>query len=421
MPGDRFGRCRRSDPHESSVVSTPGMRAPGLNAALGGLAVTMMIGWGSTYYVPAVLAPALRRDLGLSQEVIFSGVTVMLSVAAAIAPFAGRVMERRGARGTLVLGSLMIAAALVELSFAQGVWSYLVAWVVIGAATPLALTQGAVTAIAERAGGDARRAVSTLLLLSGFSSTISWPLTTYLSGHLGWRGTCLLFAGAHLILCTAIHAGLLRGRPMPSIRDDRPSPTPDAIVPASRERPAFLLTALALSLAGFVSWGLPLQAVEILTAFGHPTETAVWVAALMGPSQVLARIAEVAFGHRAGILNVGLVSAAMMPVAVLIPMMADHSVSAAILFIVGYGVSAGAMTIVRSVLPLALFGRERYARLIGQLALPQNAAFALSPVVFASVMSASGPKAVLLLSLAVALLATVAMVGLARAVRAVSR
>ena len=80
----------------------------------------MMIGWGSTYYVPAVLAPALRRDLGLSQEVVFSGVTVMLSVAAAIAPFAGRVMERRGARGPLVLGSLMIAAALVELSFAQG-------------------------------------------------------------------------------------------------------------------------------------------------------------------------------------------------------------------------------------------------------------------------------------------------------------
>jgi hypothetical protein len=141
----------------------------------------------------------------------------------------------------------------------------------------------------------------------------------------------------------------------------------------------------------------------------------------MGPSQVLARMAEVAFGHRAGILNVGLVSAGMMPLALLFPMLADHSVSAAILFMVGYGMSAGAMTIVRSVLPLALFGRERYARLIGQLALPQNAAFALSPVVFAAVMSAWGPKAVLVLSLGVAVVATAAMIGLARAVRVATR
>jgi pyridoxine 5'-phosphate synthase PdxJ len=39
-------------------------------------------------------------------------------------------------------------------------------------------------------------------------------------------------------------------------------------------------------------------------------------------------------------------------------------------------------------------------------------------VVFATVMSTWGPKAVLLLSLGVALIATAAMMGLARAVRA---
>ncbi len=29
--------------------------------------------------------------------------------------------------------------------------------------------------------------------------------------------------------------------------------------------------AIAFSLAGFVSWGLPLQIVEILKAYGHPS------------------------------------------------------------------------------------------------------------------------------------------------------
>jgi hypothetical protein len=86
-------------------------------------------------------------------------------------------------------------------------------------------------------------------------------------------------------------------------------------------------------------------------------------------------------------------------------------------FIVGYGMSAGAMTIVRSVLPLALFGRPRYARLLGQLALPQNAAFALAPLAFAGVMSAFGPTAVLVLSLVVALAAAAAMAALAVSIK----
>jgi predicted MFS family arabinose efflux permease len=308
----------------------------------------------------------------------------------------------------------MVAAALAGLSQAQGLWSYMAAWVVIGLATPLALTQGAVSAVAERADGNAHRAVSTLLLLSGFSSTIFWPLTTWLAAHFGWRATCLVYAALHLSVCFTLHAVLLRRDAEERTRTAvGTAPTEDAMVPANRERPAFILTALALSLAGVVSWGLPLQMVEILTAFGHPLETAVWIAALIGPSQVLARIGEVTFGRRAGIINIGVISACLMPLVTIIPMVTTHSVVTGALFVIGYGIAAGAMTIVRSVLPLALFGRQRYARLLGLLSLPQNVAFALSPVLFAGVMSASGPDAVLGVSIVVALAAAATMAGLA--------
>jgi MFS family permease len=377
----------------------------------------MTIGWGSTYYIPAILAPSLRSDLDLTQQEVFGGVTVMLLVSAAVAPAAGRLIERRGAQGPMMLGSVMVAAALAGLSQAQGLWTYMAAWVLIGLATPLALTQGAVSAVAERADGNAHRAVSALLLLSGFSSTIFWPLTTWLAGHLGWRTTCLAYAALHLSVCFTLHALLLR-RDATERRHAAvgAAPADDAMIPSDRERPAFVLTALALSLAGVVSWGLPLQMVEILTAFGHPLETAVWIAALIGPSQVLARIGEVTFGRRAGIINIGLISACLMPLVTIIPMVTTHSVFTGVLFVVGYGIAAGAMTIVRSVLPLALFGRQRYARLLGLLSLPQNVAFALSPVLFASVMSASGPDAVLGASLLVALAAAAALAGLARMV-----
>jgi hypothetical protein len=172
-----------------------------------------------------------------------------------------------------------------------------------------------------------------------------------------------------------------------------------------------------MSLAGFVSWGLPLQAVEILMGVGHSSGTAVWIATLMGPAQVLARVAEVLFGHRIGILNVGLIAAGLMPIVALLPILVGTSVAAAIVFVFGYGLSAGAMTIVRSVLPLSLFGRQRYARLLGQLAVPQNTAFALSPVVFASVMGSAGPAGVLAVAGVTSLVAVGALAALAVTVR----
>jgi hypothetical protein len=75
------------------------------------------------------------------------------------------------------------------------------------------------------------------------------------------------------------------------------------------------------------------------------------------------------------------------------------------------------MTIVRSVLPLSLFGRQRYARLLGQLAVPQNTAFALSPVVFASVMGSAGPAGVLAVAGVTSLVAVGALAALAVTVR----
>jgi hypothetical protein len=101
-----------------------------------------------------------------------------------------------------------------------------------------------------------------------------------------------------------------------------------------------------------------------------------------------------------------------MPFVVALPLIESQAVWVAIAFVVGYGLSAGTMTVVRSVLPLVLFGPADYARLLGRLALPQNTAFALSPTAYAAVMSAAGPRGALVLSCLGAALALAAMIGL---------
>jgi predicted MFS family arabinose efflux permease len=402
----------------SGVAAGSGERLP--RGAIIGLAVTQMIGWGSTYYIPSVLAPALRGSLDLSQQMVFGGITIMLLVSAAVAPTAGRILQERGVREPMMLGSALLASALLILAQAEGLASYALAWVVIGLAAPVALSQGAMSAMAQIAGPNARRALSTMLLLSGFSSGVFWPLTAWLDGAVGWRSTCVIFAALNLLVCLPIHSLVVPKKPR------RPAGTESAVtmdegaaprLRPEREAAALVLVALAFSLGGFVSWGLPLQLVELLAAFGHPAATSVAIAAIMGPAQVAARIGEVAFGHRAGIMTVAQAAAWLMPFAVLVPLIDTRSAPLAAAFVIGYGLSAGAMTIVRSVLPLMLFGRARYAKLLGQLFLPQNIAFALSPLVFASVMSAYGPRGVLLLSFATASLALAAMIGLVAMVR----
>ena len=384
--------------------------------AILGLALTQMTGWGTTYYLPAVLVGPLEADLRLSREVIFGGVTVMLLVGAVVAPRAGAYIARNGARAPMVVGSVLLALSLAVLAGAQGIATYVLAWAIVGVALPLGLTQAAVSAMAIIAGPNARRAISALLLLSGASSSLFWPLTAWLEANVGWRAACLVFAALNLLVCAPVHAILLRRGAAPAAFAASGSGTPETVAQLSRSerRLAFVLAAIAFSFSGFVTWGLPLHAIEILKGLGLPAATAVLLGTLIGPSQIAARLAEVVFGGRAGILVVGVIAMAVLPLAVALPLVAETSVAVAAGLMIGYGLSAGAMTIVRSVAPLTLFGRDAYAVVLGRLAVPQNIAFALSPMLLAAVMSHAGPRATLAVVCAASVLGFAAMLALAK-------
>jgi hypothetical protein len=76
--------------------------------------------------------------------------------------------------------------------------------------------------------------------------------------------------------------------------------------------------------------------------------------------------------------------------------------------------SNGLMSIIKGVVPLALFGREGYGLVIGTLTTPQLILNALAPTLFAFTLDAVGPKGGLLVGLVFALLSFAAMVVLAR-------
>lgn len=50
------------------------------------LAVTQIIGWGTTFHLPAILSRQIVVGTGLSPEFVFGGVTIMLLVGAPSRP-----------------------------------------------------------------------------------------------------------------------------------------------------------------------------------------------------------------------------------------------------------------------------------------------------------------------------------------------
>ena len=157
------------------------VRAPVI-AALG---TAQTLAWASTYYLPAMLAAPMARDLGLSTPTVFAAFSVALGVSALTGPGAGRAIDQHGGRPVLMATSVLFALGLVALGAAQGAWSLFAAWVLIGVAMGSGLYEAAFSSLVRLYGHGARNAITGITLIAGFASTVGWPLTTLLEGHFG--------------------------------------------------------------------------------------------------------------------------------------------------------------------------------------------------------------------------------------------
>lgn len=391
------------------------MGASGLVRAVSALSVTQILGWGTTFYLPAVFAPAMAAGTGVPVQFVFGGVTLMLFVGAFTAPAFGRGFARWGTRPFMAAGSVLVGLALFLLGRAEGPVLFAIAWMLLGLAMPAALGQAASAAMVQIAPGRARGAITVLLLFSGMTSTACWPALIWLDGRVGWRDSLTIFAILHLLVAAPLH---WFGLPLASVgkpperdeRDDAPEPPAAAPVPVPG---AFWLTAATFSLVGFVTWGVPLQLILILRDYGHSDASAIWIGALFGPGQVLSRVFELVGGYRLPIMATGLLAVGLVPVSLGLFLVWGASSAGALAFVLLYGFAAGLTSIARAIVPLRLFGAGAYAAMSGRLALPQNLAFGSAPLCLAAIREASGAAAMMTTVMAVALASLLAMALLA--------
>lgn len=383
---------------------------------LAGLSLTRIIGWGSTYYAPAVLAPALSRDLGLGSSTIFGGVTLLLLTGAALAPAVGRELDRSGTRNALCLGTIICALGLAFIAFAQGPASYLASWVVIGIGHALMLANVGSVTVAQILGSQARRAIGLMMLVTGLAPSLFWPLTSLLLEAQGWRATLLIFAGLHLVVSLPIHALVPRGRvgPQAAAQADVDLAGQHGRLPQAVRRKGFWLLALAFSASGLVSWGLPLNLIGLFRQSGLTEAEAVWIATLGGPATLAARTIDAMLGEKLPVEKVALVGLMVGPLLCFGLTFLPLTVAIGAVFVVFFNAALGVIAVARATLPLSLFGRAGFATMMGKLTVPQNLAFAAAPLLFAVLMERAGPVPTLFASAAIQSIGFFAMLILVR-------
>ena len=347
------------------------------------LGTAQTLAWASSYYLPAILADPIARELGIPPTAVFAAFSAALLLSAALGPAVGRAIDRRGGRGVLCLSSLVFAAGLALLAAAHGPVLLAVAWLVLGAGMALGLYDSAFATLAGLYGGDARGAITGITLIAGFASTVGWPLTAFLDGAVGWRGACLAWAGLHLLVGLPLNRFLVPRAPPPP--DQATMPTVGADAPP---RGAMALLGFVFAATWVVSTGMAAHLPRVLALAGASPAGAVAAAALVGPAQVAARLAEYGLMRRAHPLVSARIAAVLHPVGA--AMLVAWGGPGAAVFTVLHGAGNGLLTIAKGTLPLALFGPAGYGLRTGMLSAPARVAQAGAPLLFGMLLDGMG-------------------------------
>src|SRR5260370_42423060 len=71
------------------------------SVVVGALGTAQTLAWGSSYYLPAILAVPIAHGLGLSRTIVFGLFSGALLLSAVLGPSVGRAIDNRGGRGVL--------------------------------------------------------------------------------------------------------------------------------------------------------------------------------------------------------------------------------------------------------------------------------------------------------------------------------
>jgi len=362
------------------------------------LAIAQLISWGTLYYSFPLFVGPMLQELGWPVAAANGALTMGLLVTGCMAYPVATVLDRRGGRALMTLGSTGAGLLLLVWSRLSSLPAFYGLWLVLGACMACVLIETLFAIVNQHFGSNVRRGITAVTLVTGFAGTVFVPLIGALLPALGWRDALVVMALLNLLVCAPIHWVFA---PPPAAR---PAPVDAATAGSDGDAK----TVMRARLRNPIFWGLVLwytsysltassiifQLVPLLRAAGVTNHDIYLAFALIGPAQVGARILLITVGRSASTARLGAVTTVLVPLALLVLIYAPPSLAWLCVFSALFGTGHGVTTILRGVAPAEWLGRAHYARTMGAMALPMMAAMALAPLWTATIWAASNDPVV---------------------------
>lgn len=370
------------------------------------LGTTQTLAWASSYYLPAILADPIARELGISSNWFFAAFSASLVISGLLGPRVGRQIDRVGGRQVLSASNIIFAGGLALLGASTNLWMLSGAWLLLGIGMGLGLYDAAFGTLGRIYGDTARKAITGITLIAGFASTVGWPLSSFGLELIGWRGTCYAWAAAHILIGLPLNRFVLP-KTVSVLKSDGPVAKPH--IPIDR---TMVLLSFAFAAAWTVTSAMAAHLPRIVEAFGATPAQAVFAGMMIGPAQVAARVLEASTLSKFHPLFSTRLACIAHPLGACVIGVLGGGGAAA--FALLHGAGNGILTIARGTLPLAVFGPENYAYRLGLMGAPSRIAQALAPLGFGLLIEPMG-RGVVAISSLLSLGALVALLLLPRA------
>lgn len=361
-------------------MSAPEASGPALpGRAVLSLAVAQLVSWGTLYYAFALFIGPLEREQGWSRTEITGALTAGLLASALASPLAGRTIDRIGGRLPMACGSIAASLLLLAWAAVDRLATFYLVWIGLGTAMAFVLYDAVFALLARTLAGGYRRAVTLVTLVAGFASTVFLPLAHLLIEQLGWRGALVGLAALNLAIPGTVH--LLVPRRLATARSSaaRSAADPAPVRRAARGR-AFWGILIAVVANATLFSAVTFHLVPLLSERGVALATIVAVAALVGPSQVAARLGLLALERWLSLRAAALLAATLPVGGTIVLALVGPRSPLLWIFPLLYGAGNGMMTIVRAAAIADLLGRSSFGAINGAIALPALIGTAVAPV-----------------------------------------
>ncbi|RZI99030.1 MAG: MFS transporter, partial [Haliea sp.] len=332
------------------------------------LSVGQILVWAVLYYGFSSFVLPMQRDMGWSQPDIMGAFTLGLMVWGLATYAVGAAIDRGLGREVLAGGALLGAVGCVLWSQAHSLPVLYAAWAMLGLAMAMTLYEPAFMEITKRFPERYRQGITTLTLVGGFASTLSFPAVAWLQARLGWRPALLVMALA-LLLVAPLHAWVLRSAwkraPQPGTAPAEMMQDQATLRQAMQGSTFWLLTASFT----FYTFAISTIWAHLMPAFasrGLTQAEAVAVMVWFGPAQVAGRFVFLWLGRSLNQRTLGLMVLALFPFTLVLFALGREPVML-VAFAVLFGVANGLITIVRSNIVPDFYGRENVGRIGGAM------------------------------------------------------